>query len=790
MSVFAAYTFYTKAHAHRKKLLVALACLWLALGVALMHLPIEKSSAAFFPDNTKELRSMVRGMDAMLMSKHIYVDFSFHSSEKTHAPHDLEALANHIRQVEKSLDTNIVTVEKETSPTSLMHPKDIISLIPSLFSSAMEKDFIQRIQKPYVQQKLQEIQTLLLGFPSGAMIPWLRQDPLQWRDALLPLLPKGQGFPTPDSRYGYALSHDGKHLLLILSPMASVHQTESAVKVMEHLEQSLQKLPSNVHTKIVGGLRHTAANTKAIDGDIFWISLVSLLGIALIYVLFIRSKGGIWLLLTPCFAVSIALGLVHVYFGVVSGLALGFGMAILGIAEDYAVHMHFALRSSTNKKNVFAALSTPLFQGFLLNASGFALLVFSAIPAVRQLSVFAIAALGSGFLLALYILPLCPGFDLPIITQKKETQNAHKALPQLWPTLGLSCTLGAMCIYFFMLLPIDVSPRSMGAQMQEIQQDSTEFNKIWGTNTSSLILIDAQNSQTALAHTAKVQEELQKALPQMSFTSLASILQNTETTQENITRWQEFLQKHATQIREHISAVPMAVDSNIFFAPFIDFLQSPARTIDLAFIQQSPFKDLIPIFLQDNAKHSSTRVQSRIVAEGTITPQQLPATIADTVTLLSPAGLEEQLRSAFFAEARYIPFMFLCCLILLFVCFKNIGQTLLAALPATAALFCIFLTMYICQKPLTLAGLAAMPLVLGLSIDHGIMATHHLAKGMALHMDRAITVSSLTGLVSMGMLAFTTHPALQAMGLVVFVGLLVELPVSLWLLPKLCKENT
>jgi predicted RND superfamily exporter protein len=91
------------------------------------------------------------------------------------------------------------------------------------------------------------------------------------------------------------------------------------------------------------------------------------------------------------------------------------------------------------------------------------------------------------------------------------------------------------------------------------------------------------------------------------------------------------------------------------------------------------------------------------------------------------------------------------------------------------------------NTPLTLAGMAALPLVLGLAADHGIMVTHDLAHGMELGVERAVLVASLTAIVGMGLLAFAHHPALNAMGKVIFLGLLVEVPAALWLLPRLCR---
>jgi len=107
-------------------------------------------------------------------------------------------------------------------------------------------------------------------------------------------------------------------------------------------------------------------------------------------------------------------------------------------------------------------------------------------------------------------------------------------------------------------------------------------------------------------------------------------------------------------------------------------------------------------------------------------------------------------------------------------------------LPPLCSILCVLLWFLLTERSMTLASMAAMPLVVGLAADHGIMVTHCLVKGKKPGLERAVIVSSLTTLTGMGVLALAQHPALQSMGEVIVCGLLVEVPVALWLLPRLC----
>ncbi len=769
--------FHFKAMPHAKKILVCIGFFWIILLSAIFTLPITKSSTDFFPDNSPALQSMTKAMNMANFSQYIYVDFQAHGLS-------LEQLSKRIQIFEQSLNPKLLTPQKGQF---FPNPQMVLDLLPSLFDAKIEQEFYDIISKENIELHAQNAQSLLLGFPSAGAMEWIRHDPLNLKRFILNRMPKNHALPPIDPRYGYALSNDSKHLLLILNPQKSIHDTHYALSAMNNIKQAIKELPPQIEVKVIGAIRHTVANTEAIDADILWISIVSLVSLIFIYFIFIRSIGAIWLLLTPCLAVSVALGSMHILFGLVSGLAVGFGMSILGIAEDYAVHMHFALRSNQDKNTVFNALSSPLFQGFLLNISGFALLLFSAIPAVRQLSVFAIIALGMGLVLALYILPLCPYFDKPKVIQK-HSQNNVALFPKPLVIILLSTLLSLACICFFFLLPIDVSPRSLGAHADEIQNDSNQFLKTWQLASPSLILVEAKDSIQALQNTREIQSQLSKDFPETNFVSLGDILPHSKAIKENIARWNSFVAHNKLYINDAFSTSLKHLQADLVFAPFFDFLNRIPTPISLTSLQNSPWKSIVEHLLQNYPADNIS--QGRILADKNINLEQLSADIYKQVILFTPQSFEKSLRDVFAIEARYLPLMFIFCFVLLFICFRNVAQTLLAAMPAIAAIFCIFLTMLWWQKPLTLASLAAMPLVLGLAIDHGILATHHLAKGIALQMNKAILVSSLTACASMGMLAFATHPTLQAMGHVVFVGLLVEMPTALWLLPKLCKEKS
>lgn len=775
--VLAVYAFCAR---HRVAMATALCALWVLCIYSLSQVHITNSSAAFLPDNSTSLQTMARGMDLAPFSRLINIDLSY--ADGRIAP---EALA-------QAADTFLELVPQElakaASQPMLPDPEKFFALFPSYFSAAMESKLKESITPQAIEQAVANTKASLASFPVPELVPWLRADPLQIHNLFLPLLAQKKAFfPEADKRYGYPVSPDKKHLLLTLRPTGSLHDTDYALLLMSHLEQALAHLAPDVQGKIMGGIRHTAANTRAINKDVQWISILSLLGLGAVYACFVRSWGALWLILTPCFAVTLALSMVNIFYGVLSGLALGFGAAILGIAEDYAVHIHFGLRSNTERQHVLSLLSLPLFQGFLLNASGFAVLLFSSLPAIRQLAAFALCTLFVGLCLALFVLPHCPLFDSPRIAQKEQVFCSARS-PRLGLCLCVMACLSALCFGLFHILPVDVSPRNMGAGMKEFQQDALAFSKTWRGHSPALFLLEGKDPDAVLAKARPIYAALQERFPHTSFLALPAFLPEKKVAEENCQRWKRFVATQYQAIQHSFAEAEKRQHlTGSVFEPFFRILKNTVPPVTLASLHELGFSELLAYFIQDFPREGLS--QTLLIASQPVDITLLPETMQKELFLLAPERLEQELLQAFTLETRYLPYTFFLCLCLLFLCFKKIEHVLLASLPPLCSLAVILIALYCMQAPLTLAGLAAIPLVFGLAIDHGIMVTHDLAKGIPLNIDRAVIVSSLTACVGMGLLAFAQHPALRSMGQVIFWGLVTEIPASLLLLPLLCRTQ-
>ncbi len=130
--------------------------------------------------------------------------------------------------------------------------------------------------------------------------------------------------------------------------------------------------------------------------------------------------------------------------------------------------------------------------------------------------------------------------------------------------------------------------------------------------------------------------------------------------------------------------------------------------------------------------------------------------------------------------------------VLLLVLLRSLRDTLLALAPiALAALLTAAVTVLV-DIPFNFANIIALPLLLGIGIDNSIhiLQRYHIAPtepGMLLRtsVSRAILISALTTIFSIGNLAFSAHAGTASMGLLLALGVSISLICALILLPSL-----
>ena len=128
----------------------------------------------------------------------------------------------------------------------------------------------------------------------------------------------------------------------------------------------------------------------------------------------------------------------------------------------------------------------------------------------------------------------------------------------------------------------------------------------------------------------------------------------------------------------------------------------------------------------------------------------------------------------------------------LFVLLRVKKNLFVILIPLAVSAIVLAGTMVLLDLPFNFANIIALPLLLGISVDAGIHLVHRSEQNMQGHSNllttstaRAILFSSVTTLASFGSLALSNHVGMASMGLLLTIGLVINMVVILLLLPAL-----
>ncbi|MBH0176485.1 MAG: hypothetical protein HP491_01120 [Nitrospira sp.] len=94
-------------------------------------------------------------------------------------------------------------------------------------------------------------------------------------------------------------------------------------------------------------------------------------------------------------------------FGFVHGITLGFGITLLGVVDDYPIHLFSHLTRKESAPATMRAIWPTMRLGIVTTAIGFSSLLLAGFPALAQLGLFALAGLSTAAVVTRWVLPVC-----------------------------------------------------------------------------------------------------------------------------------------------------------------------------------------------------------------------------------------------------------------------------------------------------------------------------------------------------------------------------------------------
>ncbi len=267
-----------------------------------------------------------------------------------------------------------------------------------------------------------------LASPAGLLFKsLLPRDPT---GELLNIMDQLARSPTPESRDGVWASADGTRALAVAQTAASGSDSDAQSKALNTIRAAFasalsavtQSAGSDVQLRLSGPSVFAVAARAKIERAAVRLSIASgILVIALLLAVY-RSLPALGMGLLPVASGAlIGIAAVALGFGAVHGITLGFGITLIGESVDYSIY--FFIQSGRAVENDvgrgWRERWWPTVRlGMLTSVCGFASMLPSGFPGLKQLGVYSISGLIAAALVTRYVLPalLPAGFAIRDVT--------------------------------------------------------------------------------------------------------------------------------------------------------------------------------------------------------------------------------------------------------------------------------------------------------------------------------------------------------------------------------------
>ena len=606
----------------------------------------------------------------------------------------------------------------------------------------------------------------------------LQQDPPGISRVLFAGLNRFREISALQTAWGlpWVASMDGKYLLLTAETTLELSDTQAAAVLEKIMEEEFAQvaMPPSVKKKIVLPHKRAEINEKVIRKDVQLAGILTLALFGLLTWIFYRGDLRSFLIALITFPAGVlSVGLLVMFFDTPQLFVLGLGGVVTGIAVDYGIHIYGAMNGRLPYRSL-AGLLPSLFIGMLTSASAFLVFTLSSMSGVRQLGLFAGAALIFSLGLMLVVLPKIfknkPQVPELALANIKLHRQHSKITVAVFAMLALTAAAG------FMKLEIHGDVRqydmSQGVCDKAEQQVSEIFQK---SRSGGIALIEGKTPEDVLTKADKIADK--------DVFTLAEVIPPESVQQKNLAAWKKFdLADYGRKLRAAGGKAGFPAD---YFDDFLNNLEQTQRRNGLV---------PAPALLEN--------IQKRLLVKGSndlwytlVMYKESDKTVEylkkfDFCTVISreriPKVMAEDIMRAILPTGILAVFTVL---LLCRIYFKSTKKTFFAMLPVAYSLLFTLGVYGWLGKGINIPVMAAAVILCGLGVDYGIFVLHAIDSKRMSSIFHSITVSAVTTFAGGMTVAFAQHPMLHDAGITLIIGITAVWATAIFLLPCLYRKR-
>jgi len=641
---------------------------------------------------------------------------------------------------------------------------------------------------------------LLVSPASMAMKRYLVQDPLSITPRIMEKLKSFQ----PDDNFiihqGYIFTRDLDNLLMIVSPANPSSETgknASLVQGIQSLTDSLNSVYSpTVTAEYFGGVAVSVANASRIKKDIILTVGIAMVVVISLMVLYFRQKRIILILVIPAvFGGSMALALLYFIQGTISGIALGVGSVLVGIAIDYSLHFFSHFQSIGSVEKTLKDITAPILLSCLTTAAAFLCLGFVSSTALRDMGWFAALSIVFAAVFALLILPHLvkdnPGKSKLSFINRISSYDYHRNRYLKWSIVIITI----LSLFFFRHVTFEEDLEKMSYMTPELKRAEQNLNKISTVSLRTMYVVSVgSNISEALQNNESLEEilnELKKDGKVQSYLLPSGLYPAPSAIEESIERWDTFWDTR----RDSLSVWLDEAGKEYGFRPgafdgFKDLIRqdfSGKETWDFPVLREKFLEDYI------NETGDAAYVVTSIKL-GLENKQDVHAALKEVP---GQVIIDRQFLAARFVNMLREDFRILVLVsmlivfLIILISFGRIELTVVTYVPMLVSWVWTLGIMGILGIEFTIFNVVITTFIFGLGIDYSIFITRGLLDEFKTgernlnSFKTSIFLSAITTISGVGVLIFAAHPALRSIAVVSVVGILSVVFIAYTLQPIL-----
>ena len=642
----------------------------------------------------------------------------------------------------------------------------------------------------------------LLASPAGLLVKsLLPRDP---SGEMVQLLAQFDSGSRPKLVDGAWASRDGARALLLIQTRASGTDIDAQQIAMAAIQQAFESakpalrgtVPSKSATTrilMTGPGVFSVTSRDTIKTQVSRLSIISVVLIATLLLLAYRSFSALALGFLPVISGALA-GVVAVSlgFGVVHGITLGFGTALIGEAVDYSIYLFVQSEQDGSDQQDWIKRFWPTVRlGVLTSVFGFAALLLSGFPGLAQLGLYAIAGLVVAAAVTRFVLPhLLPNnFRIHDVSPIGMVLSrwVKRAAALRWPAAAL---LLIACVILFLnrdhLWNNKISSLSPVSQA-DLVLDASLRADMGAPDVRYLVVITGANQEAVLQSAEQVSSVLQTQVDQGELAAFESPSRYLPSIAKQRAR-QASLPPAAeleTRLAQAVAGLPVRAP---LFKPFIEDV-SKARTqplLQASDLEQTSMAMAVDALLIRQSQHWRALMPLTAIPGGNINADHIRAALSATglpnVLFVDLQIESDRLYSGYLHEAIFLSLGGLLAILgLLVLVFRSPRRVLRIFAPLAAAVITVTAGLALFGQQLIILHLVGLLLVVAVGSNYALFfdrPDQSLAPGVSPRTLASMLFANLTTVAGFGLLAFSNVSILQAMGVTVAPGVILALIYS------------